>query len=596
MCNNPFFKINIKPMKKLYTLFTFLVMAGFAFGQTQVTDADVTGTTTWTTGNTYVLNGFVYVEDGDTLIIEPGVVVKGKDGQGANASALIVARGGYIHAEGTAEMPIIMTGENDDLANPVDVPAHEVGLWGGLIILGKACLNSAPGESAIEGIPTSEERGQYGAVGDSVGNTWMLTEACDDEDNSGVIKYVSIRHGGTNIGAGNEINGLTLGGVGRGTTIENVEVIFNADDGIEWFGGTVNVKNAVVAHCGDDAFDYDEGWRGNVQFGFILMSDSAASDRGGEHDGGTSPETATPFATPRFYNITSWGRGSGSGNRALTFRDNAGGFYTNSIFAQHGRGVDIEILGNGDDSYKQFEDGNLNLECNIFWGVGAAGTSATAGDIFKVTAAKYGCTTAMDPAQCLADSTAEVNAAAAAWEAAFAAGNNTVADPGFQAVPANWNDYAAALDPTPAAGGPVTQNVCVYPSDPFWEPVAYKGAFADATPANDGKFWAAGWTLLWDTEIFGNVSIDRDVLNSAITLYPNPNNGRFYLKMEGVAPAPVQFQVIDMMGKVVANENAQPAAGIVMKSFDLAAQAAGMYVVKAVQNGQVIGIERVTKK
>ena len=590
-------------MKKLYILISLMFLAGFAFGQTQVSDGDVSGTTTWTTGNTYVLSGFVFVDPGDTLIIEPGVVVKGKPGQGANASALIVARGGYIHAEGTKEMPIIMTGEADDLSNPVDVPAHEQGLWGGLIVLGQSCLNSAPGESSIEGIPTSEARGQYGAIGDSVDtnndmilDSWQQTEACDDTDNSGVIKYVSIRHGGTNIGAGNEINGLTLGGVGSGTTIDYVEVIFNQDDGIEWFGGTVNVTHAIVAHCGDDAFDYDEGWRGNVQFGFILQSDSAGSDRGGEHDGGTKPETATPFATPHFYNITSWGRGTGAGKRALTFRDNAGGFYVNSIFAQHGKGVDVEILGNGDDSYKQFVDGNLNLESNIFWGVGAPGVTAAAGDIFKITAAKYGCTTAMDPMQCMTDSAAEVDAAATAWEAAFAAGGNTVADPGFQSVPAAWDNYAVALDPTPAAGGPASQNVAMYPSDPFWKSVAYKGAFSDATPANDGKFWGAGWTLLWDTEIFGNVSIDRDVLNSAITLYPNPNNGKFYLKMEAVNPAPVEFQVIDMMGKVVANADAQPVAGIVMKSFDLAAQPAGIYVVKAVQNGEVIGIERVTKK
>jgi len=590
-------------MKKLYMLIALMAFAFCATAQTTVTDADVTGTTTWTTGNTYILDGFVYVDAGDTLNIEPGVVVKGKPGQGANASALVVARGGYINAAGTASMPIIMTGEADDVNNPVDVAAHETGLWGGLIVLGQACLNSAPGESAIEGIPTSETRGQYGAIGDSVDtdmdgvfDSWNLTEACNDDDNSGIIKYVSIRHGGTNIGAGNEINGLTLGGVGSGTEIDYVEVVFNFDDGIEWFGGNVDVKHAVVAHCGDDAFDYDEGWRGRVQWGFILQSDSADSDRGGEHDGGTSPELGTPFATPQFFNITSWGRGTSSGKRALTFRDNAGGYYHNSIFAQHARGVDIEILGNGDDSYKQFQDGNLLLKNNIFWGVAGAGTTASGSDIFKVTGGKYGCTTAMDPMQCLADSTAEVYAAQAAWEAAFAANGNTVEDPGFQAVPATWNDYAVALDPTPAAGGPASQNLDMYPADPFWTPVTYKGAFPTATPGNDGNFWANGWTLLWETEIFGATSIDREILNNAIAIYPNPTNNKFFLNMEGLSAAPVQFEVIDMMGKVVATAEAMPAAGNVKKSFDLTTEAAGIYVVKAVQNGNVIGIERVTKK
>jgi hypothetical protein len=579
---------------------SFLALASFAFGQQtiQVTDNDVTGTTTWTTGNTYILNGFVYVED--TLIIEPGVIVKGKPGQGANASALIVARGGYIDAQGTASMPIIMTGESDDPTTPGSTSAHETGLWGGFIVLGQACLNSAPGESAIEGIPTSEVRGQYGAVGDSVDtdmdgilDSWTQTEPCNDEDNSGIIKYVSIRHGGTNIGGGNEINGLTLGGVGSGTEIDYVEVAYNFDDGIEWFGGTVNVKHAVVAHVGDDAFDYDEGWRGKVQFGFILQSDSAGSDRGGEHDGGTSPETAQPFATPTFYNITSWGRGSGSSARAITLRDNAGGFYHNSIFAQYGRGVDIEILGNGDDSYKQFQDGNLAFKNNIFWDV--AGNSA--GDIFKITAAKYGCTTAMDPMQCLADSTAEVDAAIMAWEAAFAANDNSIEDPGFQAVPAQWNDYNVQLDPTPAAGGPASQNLDAYPAmDDFFTPVNYKGAFPTATPGNDGPAWVQDWTYMWGTAVFGNVSIDRDILNSALTVYPNPNNGTFYLKMEGVQGAPVQFEVLNLMGQVVAASESKVVGGQVMKSFNLSSQPAGVYVLKAQQNGQVIGLERVTVK
>ena len=147
------------------------------------------------------LDGFVFVNDGDTLTIEAGTVIKGAPGTQADASALIVARGAYIVAEGTAEEPIIMTFEGDPLDG--SIPYTTKGQWGGLILLGSAKLNSVPGESAIEGIPTSEARGLYG--GDN------------DEDNSGVLKYISVRHGGTDIGAGNEINGLTFGGVGSGT-------------------------------------------------------------------------------------------------------------------------------------------------------------------------------------------------------------------------------------------------------------------------------------------------------------------------------------------------------------------------------------------
>lgn len=317
----------------------------------------------WTSDKTYVLDGFVFVGAGQTLHIEAGTVVQGKPGEDVNASVLIVARGGKILAEGTAEKPIIFTFEGDTGGSSASLRAQ----WGGLIILGKARLNSTPGESAIEGLPTNEPRGLYG------GN--------DDADNSGVLRYVSIRHGGTNIGADNEINGLTLGGVGSGTTIEYVEVVGNKDDGIEWFGGTVNARYLISAFCADDGLDYDEGYRGHNQF-VIVYQDPAdgAADRGGEHDGGTDPETGTPYATPIFYNVTSVGN---PGSRALTFRDNAGGEYHNSIFVNYGRGVDVEYLtGQEQDSYKQWLDGLLKLENNIFYNI-AKGT--TGKDLFTLT-------------------------------------------------------------------------------------------------------------------------------------------------------------------------------------------------------------------
>lgn len=301
----------------------------------------------WTKDNTYLLDGFVFVNDGQTLRIEAGTVIQGKPGLDVDASALIIARGGKIQAEGTASEPIVFTFEGD----AGNTAATTRGQWGGLIILGKATLNSTPGETAIEGIPTTETRGLYG------GN--------DDADNSGVLRYVSIRHGGTNIGADNEINGLTLGGVGSGTTIDYVEVVANKDDGIEWFGGTVNGKHLLAVFCADDALDYDEGYRGNNQFVIVHQDPSSGNaDRGGEHDGGTDPETATPFAIPVFYNVTSIGNPE---SRAITFRDNAGGEYHNSIFSGYGKGIDIEFLKDQEQhSYKQFEDNNLKLENNVF--------------------------------------------------------------------------------------------------------------------------------------------------------------------------------------------------------------------------------------
>ncbi len=222
---------------------------------------NITANTTWQTGETYILGGRIAVESGAILTIEPGVIIKGEAGTGANATALLIARGGMIMAEGTASQPIIFTSVADEIepgmiASPNLDPTLN-GLWGGLLVLGNAPISADAASVQIEGIPPSDQNGLYG--GDVA------------TDNSGVIKYVSIRHGGANIGEGNEINGLTLGGVGSSTIIENVEIVSNQDDGIEWFGGTVNVKNAIVWNTGDDAIDTDQSWAGTLD-NFIVIN------------------------------------------------------------------------------------------------------------------------------------------------------------------------------------------------------------------------------------------------------------------------------------------------------------------------------------
>jgi hypothetical protein len=215
-------------------------------------NTDITEDVTWYSDSIYTLQGRVSVESGVSLTIQPGCIIKGRQGAGSMASALVIARGGKIYAEGTPGAPIIFTSELDQiqpgqLASP-NLDENINGLWGGLIVLGKAPISATTSPLQIEGIPSSDHTGLYGGT--------------DSLDNSGIIRYVSIRHGGTNIGSGNEINGLTLGGVGKGTTIENIEVIANQDDGIEFFGGNVNVTNALVWNQGDDAFDVDQSWGG----------------------------------------------------------------------------------------------------------------------------------------------------------------------------------------------------------------------------------------------------------------------------------------------------------------------------------------------
>jgi len=414
-----------------------------------------TGTTTWTNNNVYLLEGFVFVNDGQTLTIEPGTVIKGKSGQGANASALIIAKGGKIMAEGTKELPIIFTFENDPLDG--SIPISTKGQWGGIIVLGNAQLNSSPGTSQIEGIPTSESRGLYG------GN--------NDLDNSGVLTYISIRHGGTDIGAGNEINGLTLGGVGSGTSIEFIEVIANKDDGVEFFGGTATLKHAIVSFCGDDAYDYDEGYRGKGQF-WLAIQENTSGNRGGEHDGGTTPEDGAPYAHPIISNATYIGRGISSGERALTFRDNAAGEYHNSIFFNWGKGIDIENLASGEDAYERFLDGELVIKNNVFWDVNVLGTSASSSDIFKISMG--------DGWNSAIDSTTELNASSSNFQASFDSKNNQVLDPGL-----NYSFNLNGINVVPS------MSVLSSPvNDSWFTTVNYVGAFESSS-----ENWAKGWTL-----------------------------------------------------------------------------------------------------
>ncbi len=405
-----------------------------------------TGTVTWTRDKAYLLKGLVFVNDGQTLTIEAGTVIRGRPGQGTAASALIVARGGRIIAEGTPADPIIFTSEDDDLSGSVPVRAR--GLWGGVIILGSAGLNSEYHENAIEGIPISEPRSIYG------GN--------NDEDNSGILRYVSIRHGGTNIGENNEINGLTLGGVGSGTIIEHVEVISNADDGFEFFGGTISCKYLLAAFCGDDAFDYDEGYRGKGQF-WAGIKDNRESDHLLEASGGIFPENGHPLSTPELYNLTLIG--SGTDGTLVAFDRNAGGTLSNSIMVNQEEGVSIEFKEGLEDSYQQFENGNLQLSGNVFFDV--AGNESTG--IFHVISNNAGI---------------DLNSQNTAVKEYFSAASNKVEFPGiiysegiYQLVP---QDY-------------IFSGFVPY-TDDWFDNVSYQGAF--------GTFnWASGWTLISQQEI-----------------------------------------------------------------------------------------------
>ena len=297
------------------------------------------GNETWSSARIYELQGRVVVDAGDTLIIEPGTIIKANSGQGAFASALIVAAGGYIEAKGTEYAPIVMTSVFDDIQIGEKFGSNldetDAGLWGGLIVLGNASISADAVPARIEGIPADETYGFYGGA--------------DDADNSGVIEYVSIRHGGTLLGEGNEINGLTLAGVGSATTISNVEVVGNVDDGVEFFGGTVNTSNMLVWAQGDDAFDVDQAFAGTVD-NFLYIA-GADSDHGLEIDG---PE-GTTGGQFTLKNGTLYGMSA----EIADFRDSAMGTIENIWISGFTNGGDWEIDDSG--SAYNFVNGYLNF-------------------------------------------------------------------------------------------------------------------------------------------------------------------------------------------------------------------------------------------
>lgn len=377
----------IKIMKKLLSL---LVVAGMAFTMTSCADDDtpvtctdgvmngdetgvdcggtscsactfedeiktgvITTDETWTADRIYQLNGRVIIGDGATLTIEEGTIVKGQEGEAENASVLIVDRGGKINAVGTAAKPIIFTTVLDKIAvgeTTSTLTKTDNETWGGIIMLGKAPISAKSGdtESGIEGLPANEEFGKYGG---SVAN-----------DDSGTLQYVSIRFGGITIGDGNEINGLTLGGVGSGTTIDQVEVFATLDDGIEFFGGTVNVTNAVVAWQGDDGIDIDQNYSGTVTNFVVTHGAGVGTDEGLEIDGPEGSLKDGKFTLKDGTVIS-----DGTDGSAADLKSDAQGVMDNIVFEGYEAGAILKVEGEyslgdcADHATKNYSDALQNL-------------------------------------------------------------------------------------------------------------------------------------------------------------------------------------------------------------------------------------------
>lgn len=310
---------------------------------TTVVSADITSSVTWTKDKVYELNGLITVRNNATLTIQAGTVIRSNTA----ASALVIARGSKLNAIGTAAEPIVFTSKNA-------TNARNRGDWGGIVILGKARYNTNNGVNYIEGL-SQNVNSEFG------GGTSPI-----DNDNSGTLKYVRIEFAGYVFAPNNELNGLTLGAVGSGTTIDYVQVSYSNDDSFEWFGGSVNCKHLVAFNGLDDDFDVDSGYKGVVQFGLSIKDPLAGDISTSEafevdnNAGGSATTTAGQpygdFTSAVFTNITCIGgnaRPNGSGgfvtpntflDKALRLRRASQPKIFNSIFLDFKKGLIIESI------------------------------------------------------------------------------------------------------------------------------------------------------------------------------------------------------------------------------------------------------------
>lgn len=321
-------------MKKLILTIGIALVGCLSLSAQIIKSGNITANETWTNNNIYILNGWVYVKAGATVTIQPGTIIKGDF---ASKGALIVERDAKLVAQGTPEQPIVFTSQKS-------VGQRSYGDWGGVILCGRATVN-LPANASL-GTQAGE-----GVIEGGVGSLFGGGATPNDDDSSGVVSYVRIEYPGVAFQPNSEINGLTMGGVGRKTKIDHVQVSYSGDDAYEWFGGTVNCKYLVAYRAWDDDFDTDNGFSGKLQFLMDVRDPNIADQSGSngfESDNDATGTGNTPLTHPIFSNVTVIGplvnnaTINSNFKRGLHLRRNTTTCVYNSVICGYPQGLLIE--------------------------------------------------------------------------------------------------------------------------------------------------------------------------------------------------------------------------------------------------------------
>ena len=505
-------------MKKLLMIISIL-FAKNAIAQ-EIISGNITINTTLTNDKIYLISGWVYVKSPATLTIQEGTILKGEK---STQGTLIIERGAKLIANGTQTQPIIFTSDQQP-------GQRSYGDWGGIILCGKASVNLPGGEGVVEG------------------GTGAMFGGVNDSDNSGILRYVRIEFPGIPFQPNQEINGLTLGGVGSGTIIDHIQISYSGDDSYEWFGGSVNAKYLVAFRGWDDDFDTDNGFTGKLQYG-VGIRDAAIADQSGsngfESDNDGSGTSATPQTHPIFSNFSIFGPLENQNTnininfkRAAHLRRNTATNIHNSLIAGYPVGLLIDASTtelNADNDILQFKN-NIISGCD-------------------------------DPGAVISSSLWDV-------DQFISNGQNRILS--NTEILSTYPINILLPSFVPSVGSPLLYGSDFSNFDSFFDSTSFVGAFG----LDD---WTEGWTN-WDPQNtdYNSVGInDMNLSISNISIYPNPSSQLINIAITG-SNSNIDISVFDINGRFIYNIYNGVAIG--NKLFSYVGESSGIYFLRISTN------------